>query len=205
MLCRPGWYPVNCSSSAHELTIRRFRSGRPLAPLRAQSLPISPPRTSFSSDFEYADMVPSQSPRSSISSSTSMAPSIASSATTYTYSTAPSTPISLISRPPPPRGQSELHSKMPHRSVFQGLPPEVYDCILQQLRVLHEDPASQSCQTCHLRDLCSLALSSRAWDKAVVKRMLVNAASHCTVQEHVANTLIGMIGYILWDMTRRNR
>lgn len=195
--------PLIGVKSAHELTIRQFRSGRPLAALRAQGLPIPPPRTS--SDVEYADMVLSQSPRSSISSSTSMAPSIASSATTYTYSTAPSTPISLISRPPAPWGQSELHSKMSHQSVFQGLPPEVYDCILQQLRVLHEDPASQSCQTCHLRDLCSLALTSRAWDKAVVKRMSVDAASRCSVQENAANTLIGMIGYILWDTTRRNR
>ena len=142
------------------------RSTRPLA---ASKAPL--PRTFYSSDFNYADMYLSQSPRLSTSSSTSFAPSVASSATSYSYSTAPSSPKSLISRPSPPSSQSQLHLKIPHRPVFRGLPPEIYDCILQQLRMSHEDFTSQSCQTCHLRDLCSLALTSRAWDKAVVKRM----------------------------------
>lgn len=146
------------------------RSHRPLGALRAQSLPIPPPRTSFSSDAKGADMNLFQSPRTSISSFTSMK-STGSSATTYTYSTAPSTPVSLVSRRSPHSSQLQLRPKTLRRPVFQGLPLEIYDCILQQLRVLHEDPASQSCQTCHLRDLCSLALTSRAWDKAVVKRM----------------------------------
>lgn len=147
------------------------RSGRPLGALRAQSLPIPLPRTSFSSDIQDADLDLFQSPRLSVSSVTSMATSIGSSATTSTYSTAPSTPVSLVSRPSPHSSQSPLVSKTPRRSVFQGLPPEIHDCILRQLRVVHEDPVSQSCQTCHLRDLSSLALTSRAWDKAVVKRL----------------------------------
>ena len=142
------------------------RSTRPLA---ASKPPL--PKTFFSSELKYADMYLSQSPRLSTSSSTSFAPSVASSATSYSYSTAPSSPTSLISRPSPPLSQSQLHLKVFHRPVFRGLPPEIYDCILQQLRKSHEDSTSQSCQTCHLRDLCSLALTSRAWDKAVVKRM----------------------------------
>ena len=144
----------------------QFRSTRPVAAFKA---PL--PRTSFSSDLKYADIYLSQSPRLSMSSSTSFAPSCASSATSYSLSTAPSSPSSFISRPSPPLSQSQSHLKTFPRPVFRGLPPEIYDCILQQLRRSHEDSASQSCQTCHLRDLCSLALTSRAWDKAVVKRM----------------------------------
>ena len=138
-------------------------------PLPASRAPL--PRTSFSSDLKHADMHLSQSPRLSRSSSASIAPSVASSATSFSYSTAPSSPSSLKSRPSLPSSQSQLHLKTSHRPVFRGLPPEIYDCILQQLRESHEDSTSQSCQTCHLRDLCSLALTSRAWDRAVVKRM----------------------------------
>lgn len=190
---------------SRELTILQLRSRRPLGALRAQSPSIPSPRTSFSSDVEDADVHLFQSPRPSISSIASMATSIRSSATTYTYSTAQSTPVSLVSGPSSHSSQSQFRSIASRRPVFRGLPPEIYDCILQQLRVFHEDPASQSCQTCHLRDLCSLALTSRAWDKAVVKRMCVTAGRHCRIQEHAANAVIGMIGYILWDLTRRNR
>lgn len=159
--------PLIRLTSSHKLILLQLRSGRTFGALRAQSLPSTPSRTSFSSDFKDGDVDLFQSPRPSISSFTS----IGSSATTSTYSTAPSTPVSLVSRRSPYPSQLQLHSKIPRRAVFQSLPPEIYDCILQQLRVFHEDPASQSCQTCHLRDLCSLALTSRAWDKAVVKRM----------------------------------
>ncbi len=162
---------INPIDSAQKLTILQSRPPRPLGLSRAQSLPIPQPSATFSPHVKDADMGRSQSPSPSISSITSRATSIASSATTSTYSTAPSTPVSLISRPILPSDQSQLHSKTPYRPVFQGLPPEIYDCILRQLRLFHEHPASQSCQTCHLRDLCALALTSRAWDKAVVKRM----------------------------------
>ena len=205
MLCRPGQQFLYLIDNPHKLMILPLRSGRPLAALRTKSLPIPPPRTIFLPDVKYADMELSQSPRPSMSSFTSMAPSIASSATTYTCSTSPSTPISPISIPSLPSSQSQSHSKTPPRPIFQGLPPEIYDCVIQQLRVVHEDPASQSCQTCYLRDLCSLALTSRGWDKAVVKRMWVKAVSHYGVQEYAANIDTGIIGYILQDMTRRNR
>ena len=67
--------------------------------------------------------------------------------------------------------QQRLRSTAPPPPVFQRLPPEVYDCILRKLREFHENPSSLSCQTCYLRDLCSLALTSRAWDKAVRVRL----------------------------------
>lgn len=63
--------------------------------------------------------------------------------------------------------QQKLRSTAPPPPVFQRLPPEIYDCILRQLTVFHEEPASMSCQTCRLRDLCALALVDRRWDRAV--------------------------------------
>ena len=67
--------------------------------------------------------------------------------------------------------QQRLRSTAPPPPFFQRLPPEVYDCILWELREFHDNPSSLSCQTCYLRDLCSLALTSRAWDKAVRVRL----------------------------------
>ena len=91
--------------------------------------------------------------------------------TAYTCSSTPTSPGSLSSHHSNSTSQLRAQWKPPPRALFQNLPPEVYDCILQQLRVFHEDPRSQSCQTCHMRDLCSLSMTSRAWDKAVVKRL----------------------------------
>ncbi len=91
--------------------------------------------------------------------------------TAYTYSSTPTSPGSLFSHHSNSSSQVKARWKPPPRAFFQNLPPEVYDCILQQLRIFHEDPRSLSCQTCHMRDLCSLSMTNRAWDKAVVKRL----------------------------------
>ncbi|OAX84589.1 hypothetical protein ACJ72_01042 [Emergomyces africanus] len=50
---------------------------------------------------------------------------------------------------------------------FKPLPPEVYDCILSHLQYSHLSPTGEGCLTCYMRDLYSLALTSRAWEKAV--------------------------------------
>ncbi|KAL8786705.1 MAG: hypothetical protein Q9213_002642 [Squamulea squamosa] len=63
--------------------------------------------------------------------------------------------------------QQKLRSTEPPPPVFQRLPAEIYECILRQLAVFHNEPSSMSCGTCHLRDLCALALVDRAWDRAV--------------------------------------
>ena len=172
---------------SQRLTAPQLRLGRPLGSLRAQSLPLPSPRVSFPPDVEDTEMYLFQSPRHSISSVTSRATSIGSSATADTYSTAQSSPVSLVSSSSPPSSRLQSRFKTSRRPVFQGLPPEIYDCILQQLRIYHEDSASQSCQTCYLRDMCSLALTNRAWDKAVVKRMWVATFRLCTIQEHATN------------------
>ncbi|KAI9734673.1 MAG: hypothetical protein M1834_002274 [Cirrosporium novae-zelandiae] len=57
------------------------------------------------------------------------------------------------------------------KSAFKLLPQEIYDCILRQIEILHSDPSSPSCATCYMRDLCSLALTSRAWNRAARVRL----------------------------------
>ena len=103
-------------------------------------------RTSISS---YESFMTAQSVKSTYQASTGLLPSQRSSYTT----------------------QQRLRSTAPSPPVFQRLPLEIYDCVLRKLREFHENPASLSCQTCYLRDLCSLALTSRAWDKAVRFRL----------------------------------
>lgn len=136
------------------------------------------------------------SPRSSISSYTSLASSLGSSATTYTYSSAQSLPASLISQPSSYSSPIKVRPRAQRRPFFKILPLEVYDCILLQLRIIHEDPQSQSCQSCHLRDLWSLSLTSRTWDKAVVKRLLVIAALLRASYAQALTSPADTIGYI---------
>lgn len=142
-----------------------------LGAYRAQRLPIALSKSSIAANAIIDKTNRAQSPRPSILSSTSLGSSLGSSATSYTYSSAQSLSPSLVSQPSSYSVQTNARAKGPRRANFKALPPEVYDCILQQLRVLHESPDSQSCQTCYLRDLCCLSLTSRAWDKAVVKRL----------------------------------
>ncbi|KAF1920841.1 hypothetical protein BDU57DRAFT_509307 [Ampelomyces quisqualis] len=62
-----------------------------------------------------------------------------------------------------------IQPKLPVR-LFNGLPREVYECIITQLEHMHL-AQGQPCPACHLRDLHSLCLVSRAWDKAITPRM----------------------------------
>ncbi len=142
-----------------------------LGAFRAQRLPIALSKSSIATNVKTEITNGAQSPRHSISSYSSKASSVGSSATAYTYLSAHSLPPSLVSQPSSYSLKTKARAKASHHVVFRALPPEVYDCILLQLRVVHETPGSQSCQTCYLRDLCSLSLTSRAWDKVVVKRL----------------------------------
>lgn len=60
---------------------------------------------------------------------------------------------------------------MPHR-MFEQLPREIYDSILKHLELLHFSQP-QPCPACYLKDLCSLSLTSRAWDRAAALQMYV--------------------------------
>lgn len=142
-----------------------------LGAFRAQRLPIALSKSSIAANALNGTATKAQLPRPSIPSYTSLPRSFDASATNYTYSSAQSLPPSLISQPSSSTIQTEPRAKGTSRAASRLLPPEVYDCILQQLRILHEAPEARSCQTCLLRDLCSLSLTSRAWDKAAQKRM----------------------------------
>ncbi|KAL9114022.1 MAG: hypothetical protein Q9227_001793 [Pyrenula ochraceoflavens] len=56
-------------------------------------------------------------------------------------------------------------------TIFKRLPNEIFDCIVAQLQVLHSDRLSPGCATCYMRDLNSLALTSRAWSPAAQRRL----------------------------------
>ena len=58
--------------------------------------------------------------------------------------------------------------------LFRNLPRELYECIvshLEQIYLQHE----QACPSCYLRDLCSLSLTSRAWDRVAIPQMYSKA------------------------------
>ena len=129
---------------------------------RPQRFSIASSRSSVS--WNSTDFYP-PSPRSSASSYLSMgsSPSVYSN-----YSTAKGTNISSWgSRRSSFTNIQRLRSTNPPPPVFNRLPQEIYDCILQQLGTIHSSTSTISCATCYLRDLCSLALTSRAWDRAV--------------------------------------
>ncbi len=143
-----------------------------LGAYRAQRLPLALSKSSVAANAMNGHVNGQRLYRPSTSASYASTASNSNSFTTaYTYSSTPTSPGSLFSNHSNSTNQLRAQWKPPPRVFFQNLPPEVYDCILQQLRVFHEDPRSQSCQTCHMRDLCSLSMTSRAWDKAVVKRL----------------------------------
>ncbi|OXV11700.1 hypothetical protein Egran_00539 [Elaphomyces granulatus] len=56
-------------------------------------------------------------------------------------------------------------------SVFKRLPQGIFDCILNQLQSLHAGSYQSGCLTCFQRDLYALAMSSRAWEKAVRSKL----------------------------------
>lgn len=59
----------------------------------------------------------------------------------------------------------------PEAAIIKRLPPEVFDCIMAQLQMVHSDRLSPSCATCYMRDLTSLALTSKAWSRAAHRRL----------------------------------
>lgn len=54
--------------------------------------------------------------------------------------------------------------------IFQNLPREIYESIAGQLEALYLQQ-ERSCSACYLKDLHSLSLTSRAWDRAATLQM----------------------------------
>jgi hypothetical protein len=57
------------------------------------------------------------------------------------------------------------HEKEVPTYTLKALPREVHDCIVSQLEEIHLG-GDQACPPCYLRDLHSLTLTSRAWERA---------------------------------------
>lgn len=51
-------------------------------------------------------------------------------------------------------------------NLFNSLPGEVLDVILEKLQELHLNKESESCATCWMRDVCNIAVCSQKWSKA---------------------------------------
>jgi hypothetical protein len=60
--------------------------------------------------------------------------------------------------------------------VFKRLPREVYDCILRQLELLHFAQPEGACLSCHLADMVSLCLTSKAWEPRARRSLYVVCA-----------------------------
>ena len=137
---------------------------------RAERIPIALSKSSLSPTSDdgrpsTARSLPySFTSQSSHSSSVTSLPSTFTSISTHPYG-APS-PLSTTSLRTPTRKPPKLP-----QWIFQNLPSNVYDRIVYQLRIIHEESPLRSCQTCYMRDLCSLSLVSRAWDKIAVRRL----------------------------------
>ncbi|KMU71792.1 hypothetical protein CISG_00102 [Coccidioides immitis RMSCC 3703] len=62
-------------------------------------------------------------------------------------------------------GRNPAFPDTPSPTFPKHLPQEVYECIVLQLQLLHNH--GEGCITCFVRDLYSLSLTSRAWERAV--------------------------------------
>lgn len=115
----------------------------------------------------YHPTSPYVAPARSVSSRFSSTSSINSINTTFSVSSAPAS-FSPIS-PTPPFLPYSTASRLPHtaESPFRRLPPNVYASILNHLEYLHTGPRQAGCITCFQRDLHSLSLTCRSWEKAV--------------------------------------
>ena len=54
---------------------------------------------------------------------------------------------------------------------FRRLPYQVFQCILDQLYLLHNERLSPTCSTCFMRDLSAMQLTCSAWDTDTRKRL----------------------------------
>ncbi|KAG6005414.1 hypothetical protein E4U21_000194 [Claviceps maximensis] len=68
--------------------------------------------------------------------------------------------------PPLLKKQNGSRSRALLGDLCSALPGEVIEVILEMLKQLHLDRASESCATCWMRDVSSAALCSRKWYKA---------------------------------------
>ncbi|KAG5985983.1 hypothetical protein E4U54_005684 [Claviceps lovelessii] len=75
-------------------------------------------------------------------------------------------PASYMPTRTPPLLKKQKTSRPSLGELCGALPGEVLEVILEMLKQLHLDRASDSCATCWMRDVSSVALCSRKWYKA---------------------------------------
>ncbi|KAF2745204.1 hypothetical protein M011DRAFT_406986 [Sporormia fimetaria CBS 119925] len=98
----------------------------------------------------------------------------------------------------PLRRSRETRSRHERPSdVFNRLPSEVCDCIVTHLRQLH-----RSSHVHHLRDLCNLSLTSRAWRQAAIAPMY-RKAHILTDTEHKRSPRLKVKGVSRLKLLRR--
>ncbi|KAK2871688.1 hypothetical protein FQN49_002938 [Arthroderma sp. PD_2] len=68
---------------------------------------------------------------------------------------------------PSKHGRISPQDQQPMQVFTNRLPDEVYECILTHLWSLHVSSCTEGCLTCYMRDLYSLSLTDRGWEKAV--------------------------------------
>ncbi|KAL1971230.1 hypothetical protein VTN77DRAFT_182 [Rasamsonia byssochlamydoides] len=115
----------------------------------------------------------------SIETASSRSASVSSYSSNYSTFTAPTiySPTSpkfsyrFFNNPSPPLKPTEPEPEPEPEPAIKRLPSKVYECILTQLQSLHEGAYQSGCVTCFQRDLHSLALTSRAWEKAVRSKL----------------------------------
>jgi hypothetical protein len=64
-----------------------------------------------------------------------------------------------------PRSRRPASRNFPSR-FFENLPDEVYHCILAQLEECYFDDRFGTCTACYMKDLHSLTLTSRNWERS---------------------------------------
>ncbi|KAI1983993.1 hypothetical protein LOZ54_004701 [Ophidiomyces ophidiicola] len=134
------------------------------------------PSSSPSPTHHARPMVPPPSPRSSSLAYTNHHYSKKTNANASMSASSSSTGPDIYSPtaaqfPARPARQSPVLPETALSTLPKCLPPEVYECILAQLQILHLGGHGEGCITCLMRDLHSLSLTNRAWERVVRNKL----------------------------------
>ena len=164
-------FPRDLELTRSPSTVKPAQTWDPtIGAFREQRVPLALSKSSFSANSSHGRPSTPSSQRSAVSSLASAPSSIKFVPSSFASFSLARASGSYVSHGSFDSHSTDRSSILP-QYIFQILPPEIYATILHQLGALHRIQAVGSCQTCYLRDLCALSLTSRAWDKAVVKKM----------------------------------
>ncbi|ETN41071.1 uncharacterized protein HMPREF1541_03006 [Cyphellophora europaea CBS 101466] len=77
---------------------------------------------------------------------------------------------------PPPLQDAALKIKEAVQRVYRPIdwrkiPSPVFECVLDQLRLLHTSKQGNGCTTCYMRDLCAMQMTCKPWFSAAQHRL----------------------------------